>query len=316
MTDLDATTERFRILGDPTRVRLIALLREEELSVAELVRITGLPQPRVSTHLRRLREAELVWDRREGPNAWYGMPPTGWDAVTLAAWRAVEASEDPVLAMDRARIAEVLAARERPGTWADSVAGSMDRHYSPGRTWQGLARGLLGLVRLGRVLDVASGDGSVAELIAPRSSSIICIDVSPAVLEAGRRRLRHLENVTFRRGDMHNLPVEDASVDHVLLLAALCFSPEPRHVLAECARVLAPGGDLVISDLVTHAHTELVAKYDHVQQGFEPAEVRAWLEEAGFVVARCEAAGREVRPPHLGILSAHARRLDGARCIP
>lgn len=309
MSDLTDTVELFKVLADPNRVRLLALLRAEELTVAELVRITGLPQPRVSTHLRRLRDAGLVRDRRDGSNSYYGLCDDGWDAGSRAAWAAVESAADPLLDADAERLPEVVAAREPAvNTWADSVAGRMDRHYSPGRTWQSLTRGLAGLCRLGRVLDVASGDGAVAELLAPRAQSVTCVDWSPTVVAAGRRRLAHLDNVRFVEGDMHVLPLPDDSVDHVLLMAALCYATDPARVLAEVGRVLAPGGDLVVVDLRTHPHAEVVERFDHLQQGFEPESLAGWARAAGLQISLCAPTGRERRPPHFEILTLHAAR--------
>jgi ArsR family transcriptional regulator len=264
----------------------------------------------VSTHLRRLREAGLLHDRRQGASVVYGLPSAGWSKAAHTAWCAVEAAADPVLEADQRRLVEVLDARRRPSgsTWADSVAGQMDRHYSPGRTWQSLTRGLVGLTRLGRVLDVASGDGAVAELLAPRADRVTCVDISPSVVQAGRRRLAHLGNVEFVQGDMHGLPVADDSTDHVLLMAALCYAHDPASVFREVARVLVPGGDLVAVDLRTHIHAEVVDRYDHVQQGFEPEVLRAWARGAGLEVDLCAATGRERRSPHFEILTLHARR--------
>lgn len=306
--DLATTLDLFKLLGDPTRVRLLALVRQQELTVAELVRATGLPQPRVSTHLRRLREAGLVVDRREGSSAFYGMPDSGWPEQVQAAWRPLQDVQDEVLQSDARRLRQVLEARSNDTTsWADAVAGRMARHYSPGRTWQSLGRGLAGLCRLGRVLDVASGDGALAELLAPRADTILCLDLSEAVVVSGRRRLAHLPNVRFERGDMHDIPVGDDSVDHLLLMAALCYATDPHRVLCEARRVLAPDGDLVLVDLCAHPHEDVVADYGHVQRGFEPAQLRRWLQDAGFEVDLCAPTGRERRPPHFEILTAYAR---------
>lgn len=306
--DLSTTLEVFKILGDPTRVRLLALLCEHELTVAEMVRTTGLPQPRVSTHLRRLREASLVEDRREGSSSFYGLPAAGWPAAFQAAWKALDAVEDETMQADARRLRDVLAARRTDTTsWADAVAGRMARHYSPGRTWQSMGRGLAGMCRLGHVLDVASGDGALAELLSPRARRITCLDLSEAVVASGRRRLAHLDNVSFERGDMHELPVGDGTIDHLMLLAALCYASEPSQVLREARRVLAPGGDLVIIDLCSHPHDEVVAGYGHLQRGFEPAALEGLVRGAGFDVELCAPTGRERRPPHFEILTVYAR---------
>lgn len=307
MSDLATSLELFKVLADSTRVRLLALLRREELTVAELVRATGLPQPRVSTHLRRLREADLVCDRRMGSSSYYGLPDNGWDSSVEAVWSALGGVEDPLLTSDLSRLEAVIEARSTEAvTWADMVAGRMERHYSPGRTWQSLGRGLAGLCRLGTVVDVASGDGALAELLAPRAQRITCVDLSDAVVQAGRRRLAHLNNVSFIQGDMHALPLESDSADQLLLLAALCYSERPGVALAEAARVLRPGGTLVLVDLCEHPHSEFVADYGHRQIGFSIRQVREWLEQQNFTVELCAPTGRERRPPHFELFTAYA----------
>ena len=152
-------------------MRLLLLLEQEEFSVAELAAITQLAQPRVSTHLAKLREAHLVSDRRDGVSVYYRTPTKFSDAAVKAFWLTIrEHTHDPLLEQDQQRISQVLAARARDHSWADSVAGDMERHYSPGRTWEATARGLVHLLDLGDVLDVASGDGVLAELWRPKSS--------------------------------------------------------------------------------------------------------------------------------------------------
>jgi len=311
MLDLGATTDLCRVLSDPTRVRLLALLEVEDLTVAELTRITRLPQPRVSTHLGKLRDAGLVRDRRDGTSAFYRIDRRGMDGEAARLLETLRGStRDPLLEQDRRRLAEAIAARPGGSTWAEAVAGSMQRHYSPGRTWESLARGVVGLSELGDVIDVASGDGVLAELLAPHARSICCLDRSSRVLRAARRRLETTPRVRLLRGDMHRLPFSSASFDHALLLSALCYAREPRSVLEEVARVLRPGGRLIAVTLRRHEHREAVARYGHVSHGHEPDELCRLLDAAGFEVILCDVTSRESRPPHFEILTAHAERRD------
>jgi ArsR family transcriptional regulator len=296
-----------RLFADPTRVRLLHLLEREELTVAELTRITRVAQSRVSTHLARLREAGLVRDRRAGPKGFHALRDGDMPDEARKLWELLRAdARDRVLATDRQRLDALL--RERGGTWADSVAGHMERHYSPGRTWEAALRGLLGLARLGRVLDVASGDCAISELVAPRARSVTCLDSSATVLAAGRRRLSHLPRVSFRRGDMHALPFRDGSFDHVLLLACLDYAREPAVAIAEACRVLAPGGNLVAVTLKRHSHREVAERYNHVQMGFEPAGLRLTFEGQGLAVELCGVTSVERRPPHFEVITVHARK--------
>jgi SAM-dependent methyltransferase len=305
MPDLDATTELFRLLGDPTRLRLLALLAGDELSVAELTDITQLAQSRVSTHLGLLRDAGLIRSRRAGSSTFHALATMPAEAAK--AWEIARSADDPLLAQDRERAAAAVAARAG-ASWADQVAGQMARHYSPGRTWEAAARGLVGLCQLGRVLDVASGDGALAELLAPRAEAVVCVDLSARVVASGQKRLAHVANLRFVEGDMHALPLSDAAFDAAMLMSALEFAHDPRRVLGEVARVLVPGGRLVGNALRAHGHGAAVAPYDHVQLGFEPADLRAWLDDAGFDVAACTPTAREARAPHFEVVTFHATR--------
>lgn len=309
MPNLDDTTELLRLLGDPTRVRLLALLAREELTVAELTQITQVTQSRVSTHLGKLREAGVVRDRKAGASSFYSLNDASMPAEARKVWELVrESTRDPLIDEDRTRLSAVQRGKQRGESWADSVAGSMERHYSPGRTWEATLRGLIGLMRLGDVLDIASGDGAIAELVAPRARSLTCVDVSEKVIAAAKSRLSRHHNVRFACADMHALPFEDASFDQVMLLNCLTCAHTPRRVLAEVARVLRPGGDLCGVTLKTHQHEDVAASYGHIRLGFSPSGLRSSLEKLGFEVASCQVSSREKRPPHFEIITIHAQR--------
>ena len=295
-------------MADASRVRLLALLTDEELTVAELSSILRLKQPRVSTHLAKLKEAGLVVDRRAGVAAYYRAALEDWPAATRALWEGLHAStRDALLAEDRERRSAVLAARMASANWADSVAGDMERHYSPGRSWETTMRACLGLLELGDVLDVASGDGALAQLLAPRARSLACVDLSERVVEAARTRLAGLPQVRVRQGDMHELPLAGASVDLVLLMQALPYSDRPGEVLAEAARVLRPGGKLLLTCLDRHEHRSVVTPFGHRNLGFTADELRAALTGAGFASVAITSGGVEARPPHFASWVATAR---------
>ncbi|WP_231108147.1 ArsR/SmtB family transcription factor, partial [Xanthomonas graminis] len=248
--DLEDWSTRLKVFADATRVRLLALLEQEELTVAELSAITRLAQPRVSTHLAKLKEAGLVRDRRAGVSAYYRFDEAQLDPAQRALWLALSTgSDDPLLRQDAERVAAVLANRAADQNWADSVAGDMERHYSPGRTWEALARTALPLLETGDVLDIASGDGVLAELVAPHARRYVCIDTSARVVAAASERLRRLSNVEVREGDMHALPFADASFDLVVMMHALTYAAKPAQAVAESARVLRPGGRLLLCSL-------------------------------------------------------------------
>ena len=308
MPGLAATTELLHLFGDPTRVRLLALLARHELTVAELTGILEVGQSRVSTHLGRLREAGLLRDRRNGASTVYalnGAMPQ--DARGL--WTLLERQiDDTVLASDARRCEELLRARDSGAGWPDAVAGQMERHYSPGRTWEATARAFLGLVRLGDVLDGGSGDGTIAQLVVPRARSVTCLDRSPRVLAAARQRLSDAPNVRYLLGDLEAIPARAERFDHVLLFNVLTSAQQPARLVAEAARVLRPGGGITLVALDAHHHAEVTSRYGHLHPGFKPAAVRRMLTQAGLTIDACGVTSRERRQPHFQVVTAFARK--------
>ena len=309
MNELAATLDALHLFGDPTRVRLVALLARQPLTVADLTTITRLPQSRVSTHLGRLKEAHVLRDHRKGSSTVYALNDTAMPDHVRRVWSLLDGEvADATLRTDRERCEALLAAREGDLPWPDALAGEMERHYSPGRTWDALTRGLVGLLRLGDVLDVGSGDGAIAQLVAPRATTYTLLDRSERVLAAARARLAKSPNVRFLHGDLHAIPAPASSFDQVLLLNVLPYAERPAVALAETARVLRPGGTVTLVTIDEHAHTDLTTQYGHVQPGFRPATLRRLLQKAGLVVERCEITSRERREPHLNVVTALAHK--------
>jgi DNA-binding transcriptional ArsR family regulator len=305
--DLSDASQHFRLLSDSTRLRLLMLVDQEELSVAELAAITQLAQPRVSTHLAKLKEAGLVNDRREGVSVYYRMAGSIADSSLAALWELLRTNtSDPLIQQDSERIPQVLNARAGGSSWADSVAGDMERHYSPGRTWEVTTRTMVQLLELGDALDIASGDGVLAQLLAPRARSVHCLDISQRVIDAGKQRLRGYSNVSFATGDMHDLPIESASFDTVLLMHALTYTNEPQIVFDEAARVLRPGGRLLAATLQKHAHKNAVAAYNHVNLGFTESQLRGLCTQAGLEPQSIQISAVEKRTPNFEVLTLMA----------
>lgn len=306
---LEQGTALCRLLADPSRLRLLLVLQDHELSVAELTQVTRLAQSRVSTHLARLQKAALVQTRRDGGVTWYAASRAAQETVAGTLWELLRAQVDDVqVRADRERAEEAIRARKRSQTWAESVAGRMERHYSPGRTWEATARALIGLVQLGDVLDLACGDGVLSEMLARHARSITAVDVSPTLIAAARGRLKEYANVRLLEADMHALPLDARTFDLVFLMHALAYTKRPHAVLAEAARVLRPGGRLVVAALNAHAHKATIEAYDHLNLGVAPAALRKLLEGAGLKVEQCEVTSREDRPPYFEVVTAFAAR--------
>ncbi len=306
--DLATASSVLRLLADPTRVRLLAALEGEELTVAELAAVLHLAQPRVSTHLAKLKEANLVRDRRAGVSAYYRANTEGDEHQHLLLKSLRESIDDALLREDAARIPGVLAQRAREAGWADTVAGDMERHYSPGRTWETLARSLLQLLETGDVLDIASGDGITAELLAPHARSIVCIDSSERVVEAATRRLQAFSNVEVRQGDMQALDLGERRFDLVLMLHALTYAGEPATAVAEAARMLRPGGRLLAVTLGEHDHRAAVEPFDHINLGFSLKQLGGFAAAAGLDVVSANRLSRERKAPHFEVISLLARK--------
>jgi DNA-binding transcriptional ArsR family regulator len=315
METLHSTADLLGLLAEPSRVRLLALLAEHELTVNELTSITELGQSRVSTHLGKLREAGLVRDKRVGGSTFYSLSNGEMPGQARKLWQLVSgALDDEQLAADKQRCAAQLRARRAAARWPESVAGEMERHYSPGRTWEALAGSMIGLLRLGDVLDAGAGDGATAQLVAPRARTITCVDVSETLVDAARVRLAGHANSRCRVADLQDLPFEDGSFDQVLLLNVLPCLKQPGGALTETARVLRPSGTLALVTLGEHEHLDVTSAYGHVHAGFSPATVRRLLRKTGLQVDTCDATSRERRAPYFQVVTAfatkHPKRTD------
>jgi len=294
------------LLGDESRIRLCALLRDRELTVTDLVRVTGISQSRVSTHLARLREAGFVRDRREGQHAYYALSGDALPRTAKAVLDEATASTDPTLDGDRRRLRELDA--EQRGRLPDSFAGKMDLHYSPGRTWPSLLVGVAALLRLGDVLDVGSGDGAAASFVARRCKTLTCIDSSARMIDAATARFAKLPHVRAEVADVHALPYGACSFDTVLVFHTLTYAAQPQKALEECARVLRPGGQIVVLSLDEHEHHDVTAPYGERHAGFSPRALKRLLGRASLVVETCEVASREPKKPHFQVVLGVAEK--------
>jgi len=296
--------DTLNLLGDENRIRLCALLRGRELCVTDLVRVTGVAQSRVSTHLGRLREAGFVRDRRQGAQSFYALASDSLPSSARVILDEAANASDPTLEGDQKRLAELDA--ERRGGLPESAVSEIERDYSPGRTWHSLAVGLSGLLKLGDVLDAGSGDGAAASSLAPFCRSLTCIDTNPRMIEAARERLQRYSHVRTQVADLHDLPFAASSFDAVLMFHTLTYAERPARGVAECARVLRPGGRLVLLCLDEHRQSEVTARYGERHPGFSPRAVRALFLRAGLSVVSSEIACREIKKPHLQVVLAIA----------
>lgn len=303
---LSGYVSTLNVLGDESRIRLCALLRERDLSVTDLVRVTGISQSRVSTHLARLREGGFVRDRKDGPRCFYSLASDSLPAAAKVVLDEAASSPDATLEGDRRRLGELEA--ERRGALPESFVGEMERHYSPGRTWQSLAVGLAALLELGDVLDVGSGDGAAAGYLAPYCRSLTCIDANPRMVEAAKERLARHPNARTEVADVHDLPFPSSSFDAVLLFHTLTYAEKPQRALEECARVLRGRGRLVVLALDAHDQSHITTQYGQRHAGFAPRALSRLLTRAGLSVTRAEIGCREAKRPYFQVVLAVAQK--------
>ncbi len=303
---LGSTLETLATLGDESRLRLCLLLEDRELNVSDLVRVTGIAQSRVSTHLGRLRDAGLVRDRKQGAQCFYTLSPDALSKAAASVLGEARALEDPTLLGDRERLAALEAQRREGAQLSDDDVERF--HYSPGRTWRSLAAGLSGLLDLGDVLDIGTGDGAAAAMIAPFCRSLTCVDLSERVVAAASERFEGAPHVRAQRADAEALPFADASFDTALLFHTLTYTERPARALAECARVLRPNGRVVVLCLDAHRHEELTARYGERHHGLSPTQLRRLLAGAKLDIRTCEIACREPKKPHFRVVLAVAHK--------
>src|SRR5208283_4193144 len=239
-----------KVVADPNRLRILLLLKGEELSVAELQEILTMGQSTISTHLSQLKQANLVEDRRTGKNNLYKLSPT--DGSTLDQILAEARAELPEAAADQSAMRRVLRKRQdKMRSFFDSVAGRLGRDYVPGKSWKGVAEALLRLMPPMVIADLGAGEGAFALLLAERAAKVIAVDTSAKMIEVAREQaLRHgVKNVEYRLGDMEEVPIRDAHVDLVFFSQSLHHALHPERALHEAWRILKAGGRIVILDL-------------------------------------------------------------------
>lgn len=297
-----ATLKSFRALADPTRLRLLALLEKEELSVQEMQDITGLGQSRISTHLGLLQDAELVQSRRAGKRTFYRFhrrdDPAASELLGLAVRGAEELSERAADQVNLRRVLELRAHQDQ--VFFNQVAGRFDRSYGPGRSWQAFGQLLLRILPPLVVADLGSGEGLVSELLARRCKRVIAVDNSARIIEFGAAKARKngIKNLEFRLGDLQAPPIEPGTVDLAILSQALHHAEEPAKAVVSAHRILKPGGQLIILDLVEHKFTQARELYGDRWLGFTTSDLQRWLEQAGFKRLEVSVVAEEDEPPH------------------
>ena len=296
-----------KLLADSTRLRLILLLAEEALSVAELQEILGMGQSRISTQLAQLKKEGLVSDQRSGKNNIYSTQLSE-ELLHIAIKAGAELAERE---KDLASLCHILRKRkDKARAYFDELAGKFGRNYVPGRSWKALAEGLLKVLNYNVVADLGAGEGTLAQLLAQRAKHVIAIDHSKKMVAFGKKLAQEngLKNLDFRLGDIEALPIDDKSVDLAFLSQALHHADSPERALREAHRILKPRCRLVILDLPQHTFDKARELYADTHLGFAEVEIADLLERAGFKAIETAIVDREDSPPHFQTLLAVATK--------
>lgn len=303
------------LIADPTRLRLLRLLRDEELSVAELQEVLALPQSNISAQLAKLKAAGLVKDRRSGKNRLYCLSPAEkrdsearekfLGVLEVAAAELPECKRDAtalkVVRRKRANVAQA---------YFDALAGKFGRHYIPGRSWQGLAETFIKLLPPLVIADLGAGEGTLSQLLAQRAKKVIAVDNSPNMVAYGADLAkRHgFTNLEYRVGDIEEPPIADGSVDLALFSQALHHAQQPSRALQAAHRIVKPGGRLVVLDLLKHNFEKARELYADVWLGFSEVDLQEMIEAAGFKNVETKVVHREEKSPHFQTVLAVAEK--------
>jgi ArsR family transcriptional regulator len=290
MTPFDTMLSGLKAAADPSRLRLLAVCAQGEWTVSELTQVLGQSQPRISRHLRLLAESGLVERFREGSWVFYRRARDAEGARLAQALVRLLPADDAQLARDRQRLDAVRAARRAAAErWFDGRAEGWDSERDlgvDGAAVDALLISILGTEPARRLLDIGTGTGHVLRLLARHVEHGLGIDLSHDMLKVARVALdrRHVRHCEVRHGDMHQLPLADASFDAVTIHQVLHFADDPAAVLAEARRVLRPAGRLVVVDLAAHEEEWLRAEKRHRRLGFSAEEMAGWLGRLGLVL--------------------------------
>jgi ArsR family transcriptional regulator len=303
---MPSIVKTLKVVADPNRLRILLLLKGEELSVAELQEILAMGQSTISTHLSQLKQAGLVEDRRTGKSNLYRRPAGSSLLEEILADAQKEIAE---FASDQAAMRRVLKKRQdKMRAFFDSVAGRLGKDYVPGKSWKSMAETLLRLMPPLTIADLGSGEGSFALLLSQRAVRVIAVDSSARMIEVGREQAaRHgVKNVEHRLGDMEEVPIGAGEVDLAFFSQSLHHALHPERALAEAARILGDSGRVVVLDLLKHRFEEAREMYADEWLGFSEAELEAMLENAGFANVETAVVDKDAEAPQFQTLLAIA----------
>jgi ArsR family transcriptional regulator len=307
-----AILDHMSALADPTRCRLLLLLERHEMTVSELCAVLRLPQSSVSRHLKTLADDDWVTSRRDGTSRFYSMPLDDLDSGASRLWPLIreQVATTATAGQDEQRLHDVLARRRaKSEEFFATAAAGWDRLRGDlfGDTF--FLWAVLGLIDPSLTVgDLGCGTGQLAETVAPHVHRVIAVDASDDMLTAARARLGKLSNVDLRQGDLEALPIPAGELDAAVMSLVLHYSPDPARALTEVARVLQPGGRVLIVDMLPHEHGEYQQQMGHVWLGFSDKQTTRFLTAAGFGNVRVRALPTDPRAKGPALFAAVATK--------
>ena len=299
-----------KLLSDSTRSRILAILKNEELSVAELQDVLDMGQSRISSHLSLMRQANLLIDRKEGKKTFYVLNEALSESLNdLIESILVAISDSDNVRLDRENLKRVLEKRKQYAEeYFNSVAGRLGKDYCPGRSWKAIGHMLLLLTSRLTIADLGAGEGLISQLLARGAEKVYCVDNAPKMVEFGKALAdkNKLTNLEYVLGDIESIPLKDSSVEVALLSQALHHANHPQMALKEAFRILKPNGRVIILDLLEHDFEKTRELYADVWLGFSENKLYQMLKESGFKSIEMNVVSKEEEEPNFQTILASA----------
>ena len=304
-------TEILQLLSDSTRLRMLRLLGQEELSVAELQEILEMGQSRISSHLSLLRRNQMVLDRKDGKKTFYALSLEDSPKYDLVRLSLKDHSEEDFWESDQSGLLRILDRRRRESEkYFDEVADRLGKNYVPGRSWESIGHFLFRLVPRITIADLGAGEGMISQLLAKRAKKVYCIDSSKNMVRLGSELAtkKNLLNLSYKLGDIEDVPLAPESVDLALMSQSLHHAQRPQRALSEAYRILKPSGQLVILDLKKHQFERARELYGDMWLGFGENDLYGMIRSAGFMKAKVETISRELARPYFETILGTAEK--------
>ena len=306
-------TETLQVLSDSTRLRMLRLLAQEELSVAELQEILEMGQSRISSHLGLLRRHDMVSDRKDGKKTYYNLNMEVARSFDLIRFALAEESEEEFWQTDRSALSRIVDRRRQASEkYFDEVAGRLGKNYVPGRSWDAIGHFLLRLVPKITIADLGAGEGMISQLLAERAKKVYCIDSSKSMVRIGKElaKKNNLSNLSYKHGDIEKVPLSTSSVDLALMSQSLHHAQRPETALSEAFRILKKNGQLVILDLKKHQFEKARELYGDQWLGFAENQLYRMIKEAGFRKVKVQTVAKEGIEPYFETILACGDKLS------